>query len=105
MPSAWILGQFGGATQIVTTPPVDELHYTDETQMMIAISPNSWPTAIARALGDDVDTLTAMTGALSGAHLGAEALSPHILTRIENETKGRDYIRTLSQNLHNSLPQ
>src|SRR5271170_3371327 len=37
MPSAWILGQFGGASRIVQDPPVERLCYTDDTQMMVAL--------------------------------------------------------------------
>jgi poly(ADP-ribose) glycohydrolase ARH3 len=66
------------------------------------MSPDSYATTIASAigLGDDTDTLAAMAGAIAGAHLGIDALPPHLLNRLENGTKGRDYINRLAINLH-----
>jgi len=66
-----------------------------------AVSPESWGGAVARALalGDDVDTVMAMTGAISGAHLGIEGVPAHVLERVENEGKGREYARELAGRL------
>jgi poly(ADP-ribose) glycohydrolase ARH3 len=71
-----------------------------------AVAPDSYASALARALalGDDTDTLMAMTGALSGAHLGLDALPPHLLSLLENETHGRDHITHLAHQLHDKLP-
>ncbi len=64
--------------------------------------PSSYESAIARAigLGGDTDTLAAMTGAIAGAHLGIEAIPPHLLARLEEQNKGRSYIENLARRLH-----
>ena len=66
------------------------------------MSPDSYTTTIASAigLGDDTDTLAAMAGAIAGARLGIGALPPHLLNRLENGTKGRDYINQIAINLY-----
>lgn len=66
-----------------------------------ASSPESYVEVIARAvgLGDDTDTVAAMAGAISGAHLGVGALPKHLLALMENGPKGRDYIDELSKKL------
>jgi poly(ADP-ribose) glycohydrolase ARH3 len=62
----------------------------------------SYEDAVSRAmsLGDDVDTLAAMTGALCGAHLGLEAVPAHLLDKLEDGPKGRTYIGQLGARLH-----
>jgi poly(ADP-ribose) glycohydrolase ARH3 len=52
--------------------------------------PDSFEHAVAKAiaLGDDTDTLAAMTGALVGAHLGVGAIPGVWLERLENGPKG-----------------
>jgi poly(ADP-ribose) glycohydrolase ARH3 len=62
----------------------------------------SYEDAVSRAisLGDDTDTLAAMAGALSGAHLGVTAVPAHLLKRLENRDKGRAYIEELGARLH-----
>jgi poly(ADP-ribose) glycohydrolase ARH3 len=64
--------------------------------------PDSYAEAICHAisLGGDTDTLAAMAGALSGAYLGASALPQHLLDRLENGAKGRDYLSALAGRLH-----
>jgi poly(ADP-ribose) glycohydrolase ARH3 len=74
-----------------------------------ASSPRSYEDAVARAigLGDDTDTLAAMTGALAGAHLGVAAIPARLLDRLEDGPKGRSHIGTLAARLHErfrSLP-
>ncbi|MDB5300214.1 MAG: draG 1 [Phycisphaerales bacterium] len=66
-----------------------------------ASSPDSYVEVIARAvgLGDDTDTVAAMAGAISGAHLGVGAIPKHLLELMENGPKGRDYIDELSRKL------
>jgi hypothetical protein len=41
-----------------------------------------------------------MAGALSGAHLGAKALPPGLLEKLEEQGKGRRYIEELATRLH-----
>jgi ADP-ribosylglycohydrolase len=47
-------------------------------------------------MGEDTDTLAAIAGALSGAHLGAGAIPPNLLAKLENGPKGRQYIDDLA---------
>lgn len=65
-------------------------------------SPNSYVNAISRAiaLGDDTDTVAAIAGALSGAYLGIDAIPTHLLEKLENGPKGRDYIDRLANELY-----
>lgn len=65
-------------------------------------SPRSYEDAVVRAIsqGDDVDTLAAMAGALSGAHLGVDAVPTHLLGKLEDGRKGRSYIEGLAERLH-----
>lgn len=65
-------------------------------------SPNSYVDTISRAiaLGDDTDTLAAIAGALSGAYLGNNAIPVHLLEKLENGPKGRDYIDNLANELY-----
>jgi len=64
-------------------------------------SPHSYTDAVGRAigLGGDVDTIAAMTGALSGAYLGLPEIPTHLLSMLEDETKGRSYIDELARRL------
>ncbi|HWE92882.1 MAG TPA: ADP-ribosylglycohydrolase family protein [Tepidisphaeraceae bacterium] len=66
-----------------------------------ATSPESYVEVVSRAvgLGDDTDTVAAMAGAISGAHLGVGALPKHLLALMENGPKGRDYIDELGKKL------
>jgi poly(ADP-ribose) glycohydrolase ARH3 len=65
-------------------------------------SPNSYEGAVAKAiaLGDDTDTLAAMTGALAGAHLGIEAVRAGWVARLEGGPRGVDCLRALADALH-----
>ncbi len=58
--------------------------------------------AVARAiaLGDDTDTLAAMAGALSGAHLGFAAIPQRWVDRLEPEPRGGSYLRILAERLY-----
>ena len=64
--------------------------------------PESYEETIGRAImfGEDTDTLAAIAGALSGAHLGVRGLPPKLLAKLENGPKGRDYIDKLAVSLH-----
>jgi poly(ADP-ribose) glycohydrolase ARH3 len=66
-----------------------------------AIAPDSYITPLARALalGGDTDTLMAMAGAISGAHLGPAALPARPLSIFEEPGKGRSYIQALAKRL------
>lgn len=66
-----------------------------------ALNMDSYEDTIARAisLGGDVDTLAAMAGAISGARLGVGAIPRHLVDRLENGPKGRDYILGLADAL------
>jgi poly(ADP-ribose) glycohydrolase ARH3 len=65
-------------------------------------SPESFQGAVAKAiaLGDDTDTLAAMAGALSGAHLGLEAIPTRWVERLEATPKGAGYLRLLAERLY-----
>jgi len=51
-------------------------------------------------MGNDTDTLAAMTGALSGAHLGYAALPANMLSRLEEGPRCRSYLEQLALKLH-----
>ncbi len=51
-------------------------------------------------LGGDTDTIGAMTGAISGAYHGYENIPTRWLEKLENGTKGRDYIISLAEQLY-----
>lgn len=63
--------------------------------------PDDYEYAVGRAigLGDDTDTLAAMTGALVGAFAGLKAVPVDRLAELENGEKGRDYIDGLARKL------
>jgi poly(ADP-ribose) glycohydrolase ARH3 len=63
---------------------------------------SSYEDALARAisLGGDTDTLAAMAGALSGAHPGIAAVPGHLFEMLEDDVKGRRYIRELGARLY-----
>lgn len=63
--------------------------------------PESYIGAVARAIGvgDDVDTLAAMTGALSGAYHGGAGVPAHLIAALEDGPKGRSYITQLAGRL------
>ena len=67
-----------------------------------ALTPYSYEETISRAifLGGDTDTIAAMAGAISGAFLGVEAISPHLIETLEETPKGKEYLRELGQRLH-----
>jgi poly(ADP-ribose) glycohydrolase ARH3 len=67
-----------------------------------ANSPNSYTETISHAigLGDDTDTLAAMAGAISGARLGVSGIPMHLITSLENNQKGREYIEELAVQLY-----
>jgi poly(ADP-ribose) glycohydrolase ARH3 len=67
-----------------------------------ALTPDSYADTIGNVilLGDDTDTLAAMTGALVGAHLGVGAIPAGWVERLEGGPKGGDYLRRLADGLY-----
>jgi ADP-ribosylglycohydrolase len=53
----------------------------------------------AVGLGGDTDTIGAMTGALSGAYLGASQIPDRWFNALEDEKHGRSYINRLAEQL------
>ena len=75
-----------------------EAHRSVVTSIMCFVdSPDSYEEAVARAIGqgNDVDTLAAMTGAISGARLGVEAIPKHLIDSLEDGVQGRSYLFNL----------
>ena len=66
--------------------------------------PDSYDQVIANAIliGGDTDTIAAMAGAISGAHLGIEAIPTRFLNCLEDDHKGRKYILELARGLANA---
>lgn len=67
-----------------------------------AACPADYTLAVGRVigLGGDTDTLAAMTGALCGAFGGLAAVPAPLVENLENQVKGRDYIRDLANRLY-----
>lgn len=65
-------------------------------------SPECYAKAISRAIGqgNDTDTLAAMAGAISGAHLGIQAIPTHLVESLEDHDKGHTYISELADKLY-----
>jgi poly(ADP-ribose) glycohydrolase ARH3 len=79
-----------------------EAHRSVTTSLLcFAIWPDSYESAVARAIGmgNDTDTLAAMTGALSGAYLGYSALPQTSLNRLEEGPRGKSYIDQVASRL------
>ena len=66
------------------------------------VSPDSFEDTIARAIGmgNDTDTLAAMAGAMSGAHLGVAAIPARLVGQLEEQGKGGAYIQELATKLY-----
>lgn len=80
-----------------------EAHRSVVTAIQIFVdNPESF-TEIMRfaiAMGNDVDTLCAMSGAISGAYLGVDAIPKSLIDKLENSTNGRDRIVELADHLY-----
>jgi poly(ADP-ribose) glycohydrolase ARH3 len=72
-----------------------------------ANSPDSYTETISHAigLGDDTDTLAAMAGAISGARLGIVGIPAHLISSLENQDKGNEYIEGLARQLYQAYLQ
>jgi poly(ADP-ribose) glycohydrolase ARH3 len=66
-----------------------------------AATPTEYEYAIGRAisLGDDTDTVAAMTGALVGAFAGVGAIPAERIHQLEEQGKGGQYLRELAEQL------
>jgi poly(ADP-ribose) glycohydrolase ARH3 len=66
-----------------------------------ALAPGDYELAVGRALGqgNDTDTLAAMAGALSGAHLGVAAVPARLREQLEDGPAGRGHLETLADRL------
>ena len=66
-----------------------------------ALAPDSYEQTIGTAilLGGDTDTIAAMAGAISGAHLGRRALPEHLVKNLENRHQGKNYLEDLALKL------
>jgi poly(ADP-ribose) glycohydrolase ARH3 len=64
--------------------------------------PGSFEDAVVYAvsLRGDADTIGAMTGAIAGAHHGYQGIPSRWLDKLENGTKGRDYVIQLARDLY-----
>lgn len=80
---------------------IEALHSAPTAIASFALTPDSFDATIGNVirLGGDTDTLAAMTGALSGAYLGASRLPARLVGLLESSPKGRDYIRQLAGQL------
>jgi poly(ADP-ribose) glycohydrolase ARH3 len=67
-----------------------------------AAAPESYTDVVSRAIGmgNDTDTLAAMAGALSGAHLGIQGIPSRLIELLEDEAKGRSYLEALATRLY-----
>ncbi|MEM9702227.1 MAG: ADP-ribosylglycohydrolase family protein [Planctomycetota bacterium] len=79
-----------------------EAHRSVMTAILcFADSPDSYEEAVTRAIaqGNDVDTLACMTGALSGARLGRDAVPQRLIDRLEDTEQGRDRLIEFARQL------
>jgi poly(ADP-ribose) glycohydrolase ARH3 len=81
---------------------IDALHSVPTAIAAFALTPESYEATIGNVifLGGDTDTLAAMTGALSGAYLGAGRLPSRLVGLLESSPKGRAYLVQLAGRLH-----
>jgi poly(ADP-ribose) glycohydrolase ARH3 len=80
-----------------------EAHRSVMTAIMcFANSPDSYTESVSRALGqgNDVDTLAAMAGALSGARLGLSAIPTRLIESLEDGDQGKSFLFELAARLH-----
>lgn len=66
-----------------------------------ALTPDDYGATIANVitLGGDTDTMAAMAGAISGAHLGVKAIPSNLISSLEQGPKGGAYLASLAQQL------
>jgi poly(ADP-ribose) glycohydrolase ARH3 len=80
---------------------IEALHSVPTAIASFALSPESYVDTVSNVifLGGDTDTLAAMSGALSGAYIGAGHLPSRLVALLENSPKGRTYLKRLSGQL------
>jgi poly(ADP-ribose) glycohydrolase ARH3 len=79
-----------------------EAHRSVMTSILcFADSPDSYEEAVSRAIGqgDDVDTLAAMAGTLSGARLGISEIPANLIACLEDNEQGRTFLFDLAEQL------
>lgn len=84
------LGNGGRATDSVVTAIYAFLRHAGDLEAAVTYAVN---------LGGDADTIGAMAGAIAGAYHGAQAIPERWWDQLENDGKGRDYIRSLAGQL------
>lgn len=80
---------------------IEALYSVPTAIASFALTPESFEATICNVifLGGDTDTLAAMAGALSGAHLGVGRLPGRLVGLLESSPKGREYFPQLAQRL------
>lgn len=79
-----------------------EAHRSVMTSVMCFVdSPDSYTETVSRAIGqgDDVDTIAAMAGTLSGARLGISGIPKHLVDCLENNHQGKNFLFELADML------
>lgn len=77
---------------------IEALHSVPTAIASFALTPESYEATIGNVicLGGDTDTLAAMAGAISGAHVGRDRLPDRLVDLLESSPKGRAYLKSLA---------
>jgi poly(ADP-ribose) glycohydrolase ARH3 len=80
---------------------IEALHSVPTAIASFALTPESFEETISNVifLGGDTDTLAAMAGALSGAHVGSQRLPERLVGLLESSPKGGAYLLKLASDL------
>jgi poly(ADP-ribose) glycohydrolase ARH3 len=80
---------------------IEALHSAPTAIASFALTPDSYGETIGNVirLGGDTDTLAAMAGAISGAHLGEEGLDGCLVRLLETSPVGGAFLRKLAEDL------
>ena len=85
-----------------------EAHRSVTTAIRVFIEePDDYVAVISSAIGcgNDVDTIAAMAGSLSGAYLGFDAIPQNLLVRLESDhEEGRSFLENLAEELWKKAP-
>ena len=79
-----------------------EAHRSVMTSILCFVdSPDDYVATIARAIGqgNDVDTLAAMAGAISGARVGLSGIPDYLVDCLEDNHKGKTFLLDLAEDL------
>ena len=85
------LGNALTAQAVVPAALYSFLRHPDELDKALTFAVN---------LGGDADTIAAITGGMAGAYHGIDRIPARWVNALENEERGRDYVRDLAQRLH-----